>query len=62
MPVEHDTNIDFCKKALIFISKELKDPRHEYDQNKLKEKIQAVKSDVPELITYCAMFYTQMHK
>lgn len=53
---------DFKNKAIQFITKELRDPRHDYEINKLKEKITNVKSDIPEILNFCAMFYTQMHK
>jgi len=46
----------------MFITRELKDPRHEYEINKLKEKVSNIKSDIPELLGFCAMFYNQMQK
>lgn len=32
MPIEEDVKVDFAQKALFFIAKELKDPRHDYDR------------------------------
>lgn len=60
MPVEEDTKaaLDFQQKAVVFITKELRDPRHDYEIGKLKEKLCNVKSDIPELLNFCVMFYT----
>lgn len=52
----------FREKGKQWIQKELKDPRHEYDQSKLRDKVCGVKSDVPELFNFCVMFYNQMIK
>ena len=59
MPLNEGATLgDFRQKAIQQIAKELRDPRHDYEINKLKEKITNVKSDIPEILNYCAMFYT----
>lgn len=50
------------KEANDHIKRELRDPRHHYDISKLKEKLSSLKSDIPELLAYSAMFYNQMWK
>lgn len=41
---------DFRAKAHFYINKELKEQRHDYEINKLREKIQNIKSDIPEIL------------
>jgi len=52
MPVEE--KIDFMEKGRIFVMKELRDPRFDYERRKLKEKIISNQGDIPELINFCA--------
>lgn len=64
MPIEEDEKkkIDFQEKAQAFINKELLALESEQDRTKMIEKIKTFKSDVPELLNFCVMYYTQMHK
>lgn len=62
MPLEDELEkIDFEERGRLFVMKELKDPRFDYERRKLRERIQAHQGDIPELITYCSQFYALMH-
>ena len=60
MPVDDDEkkNLDFTSKAEAFVDKEIAATQSEQEREKIKDKIAAVKSDIPELLNFCAMFYT----